>query len=44
MPASSYRHIKDLYPIFWSKSRELVRTLEKEMEKQAPDNVFEIGD
>jgi cytochrome P450 len=44
MPAFSYRHIKDLYPIFWSKSRELVRTLEKEMEKQAPDNVFEIGD
>jgi len=44
MPAFNYRHIKDLYPIFWSKSRELVRTLEKEIEKQAPDNVFEIGD
>ena len=24
MPAFAYRHIKDLYPVFWSKSRELV--------------------
>ena len=27
MPAFSFRHIKDLYPIFWSKSRELTETL-----------------
>ena len=24
MPAFAYRHIKDLYPVFWSKSRDLV--------------------
>lgn len=27
MPAFAYRHIKDLYPVFWSKSRELVGCL-----------------
>ncbi|MCJ1430759.1 hypothetical protein MMC27_000109 [Xylographa pallens] len=27
MPAFAYRHIKDLYPIFWVKSRELVQAL-----------------
>ena len=27
MPAFAYRHVKDLYPVFWSKSRELVQCL-----------------
>ncbi|KAL8868165.1 MAG: hypothetical protein Q9174_005166 [Haloplaca sp. 1 TL-2023] len=27
MPAFSYRHVKDLYPIFWSKSVELVAAI-----------------
>ena len=27
MPAFAFRHIKELYPIFWSKSGELVRAL-----------------
>ncbi|KAF2271560.1 cytochrome P450 [Westerdykella ornata] len=27
MPAFSFRHIKDLYPIFWSKSREMVQAM-----------------
>lgn len=44
MPAFNYRHIKDLYPIFWSKSRELVESLKTELEKKAPDNVVEIND
>ncbi len=44
MPAFNFRHIKDLYPIFWSKSRELVETLQTELDKKAPDNVVEIGD
>jgi cytochrome P450 len=44
MPAFNYRHIKDLYPIFWAKSREFARSLEKELDKKAPDNVVEIGD
>lgn len=43
MPAFNYRHIKDLYPTFWSKSRELVAELKKELDKIAPDNVVEIG-
>lgn len=29
MPAFSFRHIKDLYPTFWTKSRELVETLKE---------------
>jgi cytochrome P450 len=44
MPAFNFRHIKDLYPIFWSKSRELVESLKNELNKKAPDNVVEIGD
>jgi cytochrome P450 len=31
MPAFSYRHIKDLYPIYWSKGIEMVRAIEKEL-------------
>lgn len=27
MPAFTYRHIKNLYPLFWSKSREMVRAI-----------------
>jgi len=27
MPAFSYRHIKELYPVFWTKSRELMQCL-----------------
>lgn len=34
MPAFSFRHIKDLYPIFWSKSRDLVQVLEHEISEQ----------
>jgi cytochrome P450 len=34
MPAFSFRHIKDLYPIFWSKSRDLIKVLEHEISKQ----------
>lgn len=29
MPAFAYRHIKDLYPVFWAKSRELTECLSK---------------
>lgn len=36
MPAFAYRHIKDLYPIFWSKSRELVQALANSVQKTAP--------
>lgn len=30
MPAFAYRHIKDLYPLFWSKSREMLRAIARE--------------
>lgn len=30
MPAFAYRHIKNLYPLFWTKARELVRTISAE--------------
>ena len=43
MPAFNFRHIKDLYPIFWSKSRELVEMLKIELDKKA-DSVVEVGD
>lgn len=29
MPAFAYRHIKDLYPVFWQKSREMTEELSK---------------
>lgn len=34
MPAFSFRHIKDLYPLFWSKSRDLVQVLEHEISQE----------
>lgn len=41
MPAFSFRHVKDLYPVFWAKSCELVRavqlTTEIEAKQQASD-------
>ena len=33
MPAFAYRHIKDLYPVFWSKSCEMVEALMVEIKK-----------
>lgn len=32
MPAFSYRHIKDLYPVFWSKSTEMVERMSTAMQ------------
>ncbi|KAL3464957.1 cytochrome P450 [Aspergillus heterothallicus] len=44
MPAFSYRHIKDLYPIFWAKSIEMVKGIEEELKARGSgqDNVVEI--
>ena len=53
MPAFAYRHIKDLYPVFWSKSRELVQALAASIhetaslstaEKSSSPSVIEAGD
>jgi cytochrome P450 len=34
MPAFAYRHIKDLYPIFWSKSVEMVELIQQDLEQR----------
>jgi cytochrome P450 len=34
MPAFSFRHIKDLYPVFWSKAQEMVSGIEKELQRK----------
>ncbi|PSN75463.1 cytochrome P450 [Corynespora cassiicola Philippines] len=45
MPAFSFRHIKDLYPTFWNKSREMVDSMAAAI-KESPENssVVEIKD
>lgn len=52
MPAFAYRHIKDLYRTFWSKSRELVQAMTVTVqnaapssdEKSSPSSVIEVGE
>lgn len=45
MPAFSYRHVKDLYPVFWAKSAEMANLIEQEIKsrKNPEDNVVQIG-
>ena len=43
MPAFSFRHIKELYPVFWSKAQELVHGIEKEI-SEAPGSQIDIAD
>ncbi|KAJ6160667.1 hypothetical protein N7470_004063 [Penicillium chermesinum] len=43
MPAFAYRHIKDLYPIFWSKSIEMVRLMRKDL-AATTDGVLTVKD
>ncbi|KAK5956768.1 hypothetical protein OHC33_002256 [Knufia fluminis] len=43
-PAFAFRHIKQLYPVFWSKSREMVKTVEDvELVQKKPNVEIEIG-
>ncbi|KAL4932836.1 cytochrome P450 [Aspergillus undulatus] len=44
MPAFSYRHIKDLYPVFWTKSVEMVKCIEKDLQSREDinDNIVTI--
>jgi cytochrome P450 len=44
MPAFNFRHIKELYPVFWAKSQEMVACIEAQLKKNAPDNSLEIGE
>jgi len=36
MPAFAFRHVKELYPVFWSKSRELVERLKEASQSPVP--------
>lgn len=38
LPAFAFRHIKDLYPVFWSKAREGVQAMTEEISKGAAQN------
>ncbi|KAF2745932.1 cytochrome P450 [Sporormia fimetaria CBS 119925] len=42
MPAFHFRHIKELYPVFWSKSLELCDALRNEL-LETPDKVVELS-
>lgn len=49
MPAFQYRHVKDLYAIFWSKSREMVEAVTEHVNEKGPAHhvedapVIELG-
>ncbi|KAJ5595022.1 uncharacterized protein N7459_001230 [Penicillium hispanicum] len=44
MPAFAYRHIKDLYPVFWSKATEMTRLIKEDLKarESTGDNVIQI--
>ncbi|KAJ5452995.1 hypothetical protein N7445_001178 [Penicillium cf. griseofulvum] len=47
MPAFAYRHIKNLYPVFWSKSVEMVKMIEEDLQSRKAsgnnDNTVQIS-
>ena len=43
MPAFAFRHVKDLYPIFWSKSCKFVHNLLTEIRKQEKDSAQDLS-
>ncbi|KIV95429.1 hypothetical protein PV10_03087 [Exophiala mesophila] len=45
MPAFNFRHIKELYPIFWSKSREMIQAIKADFKpSDESKHVVEIGE
>ncbi|KAK4936808.1 hypothetical protein LTR10_022397 [Elasticomyces elasticus] len=40
MPAFHFRHIKELYPIFWNKSQEMVRCIQTEIKNSTDPKPF----
>jgi len=43
MPSFAYRHIKNLYPIFWSKSVEMADAIEKQLQSSSSkDTVIQV--
>src|SRR3954453_21111327 len=45
MPAFAYRHVKNLYPVFWAKSIEMVKMIEQELESRnsSGDNTIQVS-
>ncbi|KAJ5316934.1 hypothetical protein PENANT_c030G05824 [Penicillium antarcticum] len=45
MPAFAYRHIKNLYPVFWAKSIEMVKMIENDLKNRASsgDNTVQVS-
>ncbi|KAJ5129531.1 uncharacterized protein N7515_005570 [Penicillium bovifimosum] len=47
MPAFAYRHIKNLYPVFWAKSAEMVKMIEEDLDNRKAcgnnDNTVQIS-
>ncbi|EAW13632.1 cytochrome P450 monooxygenase sphH [Aspergillus clavatus NRRL 1] len=43
-PAFAYRHVKDLYPVFWGKGAEMARRIRKELQdrKSPEDNTIQV--
>ncbi|PMD41152.1 cytochrome P450 monooxygenase-like protein [Hyaloscypha variabilis F] len=44
LPSFQLKHIKELYPVFWAKSRGLVEGIEKELDGGGNDHVVEFGE
>lgn len=44
MPAFAYRHVKDLYPVFWEKSTKLVNSLMSVAKKDGKESAESIDD
>ena len=42
MPAFAFRHVKDLYPVFWNKSRETVLAMGKAIQAGVTDEVQQV--
>lgn len=42
MPAFAYRHVKDLYPVFWSKSCELAKAITTASQTQGSESVQDL--
>lgn len=44
MPAFKHRHLKELYPVFWSKTTELVKSLQKHCKVSSADTTIDVDD
>ena len=44
MPAFAFRHVKDLYPVFWGKSQEMTDQIAAAIRSQRPDEFSSVVD